>query len=687
MLMPLQTREPATLHDGCLHIQGHTLLTDVPETIQLVEDPRGIGVFLSCTAEHASSTLLFLLGTVSGVTRFAACPRSDPFWMYATTGIHGGEVPCETQFLLLELTDGRCAVALPILDTPFRASLQGYGEEGLALRAETGDTATRGATVTGLFLAVGDDPYALMAAAARSVMARMGSGRLRADKPLPDFIDLFGWCTWDACYYEVSQEKVRQGLASFAEGGVSPTYMILDDGWLSSLQQPTGEWTLGAFEANARFPDGLASLVRMTKEEFGLRCFMVWHAFHGYWNGIDAASFPRYRVQRGERRYRQELVDICDWVREKEERERIFNLVVPDDIARFHQDFHSFLLRQGVDGVKVDHQAATEAAASGQGGRVALMQRYHVSLDASAQAHFLGRIINCMSCSNDMLYSALNSTITRTSDDFHPRMPEVHGIHIYNNALVSFFAGEFIHPDWDMFWSLHPQAELHAIARAVSGGPVYVSDEIGRHDFAVLRKLVCTDGTILRARGIGRPTRDCLFTNPVREDVPLKVFNHNLDAGVVGVFAVRYESEMGCTATVRPADVDGLAGERFAVYAHHAQRLTLCTREEAIPVTLAPLSAEIVTIVPLEDGYAALGLLDKYNSAGAITGKGFTPHGAYAVTVRDGGRFGAWCADAPAAIHVDNTPHPFTYTADSGMLCVEIAAAGTHVVTIIPKIS
>lgn len=29
-------------------------------------------------------------------------------------------------------------------------------------------------------------------------------------------------------------------------------------------------------------------------------------------------------------------------------------------------------------------------------------------------------------------------------------------------------------PDWDMFHSLHPAAEYHGSARAISGGPLYV---------------------------------------------------------------------------------------------------------------------------------------------------------------------------------------------------------------------
>ena len=72
-------------------------------------------------------------------------------------------------------------------------------------------------------------------------------------------------------------------------------------------------------------------------------------------------------------------------------------------------------------------------------------------------------------------------------------------------------------PDWDMFHSKHPKAELHAAARAVSGAAVYVSDLPGAHDFALLRRVVLPDGSVLRARLPGRPTRDALFADVLRD--------------------------------------------------------------------------------------------------------------------------------------------------------------------------
>ena len=46
---------------------------------------------------------------------------------------------------------------------------------------------------------------------------------------------------------------------------------------------------------------------------------------------------------------------------------------------------------------------------------------------------------------------------------------------------------------------------------------MYVSDKPGEHDFELLRRLVLPDGSVLRALQPGRPTRDCLFTDVLRD--------------------------------------------------------------------------------------------------------------------------------------------------------------------------
>ena len=643
------------------------------------EDPSGVGVFLRFTASEPAARLVFPVGMVTGISRFTCCARYEPFWMKPHAGTKAGQVPVETQYLLTEQEDGACVLYVPLIDGAFRASLQGAGEDGLELVTESGDPATVTDQVVGLFVASGGDPYALLEQAARSVMTHLGTGRLRAEKPLPAFADEFGWCTWDAFYGDVSHDKVRQGLESFRAGGLSPRYLILDDGWQSVKKQPTGETRLTAFAANEKFPGDLGPTVRMAKGEFGVETFLVWHALNGYWGGVDDASLPGYEARPMRRDHSPGILKFePGWTTSLNEYFGGFVSVVPSrHIARFFQDYHRHLRAQGVDGVKVDNQASLEAVAAGLDGRVTLMQRYHEALEGAAQVQFGGNLINCMSCANEMFYSAPASNLTRTSTDFWPNDPASHGLHLYTNAQVGAWFGEFVHPDWDMFQSGHPMGAYHAAGRAVSGGPVYVSDKPEAHDFALLNKLVLADGSVPRADLPGRPTRDCLFHDPTREDVLLKIFSRNGDGGVVGVFNARYDAENALppiAGDVRPADVEGLTGERFAVYEHSTGEVRAMGRDDSWEVALPPLTAEVFTVVPITDGLAPLGLADKFNSGGTIASVALHD-GACEVALRDGGPFVAWSEREPTEVSAEGSPLPFTYDAGSRLLSVTVPSA------------
>lgn len=48
-------------------------------------------------------------------------------------------------------------------------------------------------------------------------------------------------------------------------------------------------------------------------------------------------------------------------------------------------------------------------------------------------------------------FSAKRTAVIRASDDFWPRDPASHTIHIASVAYNTVFLGEFMQPDWDMF--------------------------------------------------------------------------------------------------------------------------------------------------------------------------------------------------------------------------------------------
>jgi raffinose synthase len=670
---------------GSSLVEGERLLlAEVDPGLSVEPDPTGAGVFLRAEARRSASRLLFQAGKVPALRRYTACHRYEPYWMKPAAGTRLSDVPAETQFLLAELVAGGWLLLVPLLEEPFRFSLRGHSEGGLELLAETGDPHLGGSGGLALFIALGEEPFELCEAGARAVSARLGSAcRLRREKPLPDFVDQFGWCTWDAFYQEVSAEKLRTGLTTFQAAGVPPRFVILDDGWQSVRYLPTGERRLTSFHANDKFAHDLSPCIREAKQEFGVQTFLVWHALNGYWGGVDPEGLPGYSVVEQPRRFGEGILSHMPRCNE-EWWGGLVGLVSEAGVERFFDDYHRSLAAQGVDGVKVDNQAVLESLGAQQGGRVRLTRAYRRALEESVQLHFAGRLINCMANAQETYYGSPRSTLTRTSIDFFPRRPETHSAHLYANAHVGLWFGCFMQPDWDMFQSGHEWGAFHAAGRALSGGPVYVSDKPGEHDARLLRRLVCSDGSVLRADGPGLPTAKTLCSDPTRERVPLEIWNRSGRAGLIGVFHALYARGQAepVSGVVRVEDVPGLAGDRFACYAVQGQQLSELDRTSSRSFSLGEREFEIFWLVPIEQGFAALGLADKLNGPAALRAVEWSGPDTCQIALADGGELLAWSERAPRSVEAGGRALAFRYEPQLRALRVAVSPAEAPQITL-----
>lgn len=634
-----------TLDAGNIQFQGRVLLSGLDPSLSAEVAEHGL--FLTAEVEKAQARMTLSAGGIPELHRYTVSHRFEPFWMKPAAGSHLQQVPAETQFFLAQLAGGGWLLLVPMFGEKIRFSLQGHPEDRLELLGETGDPFCLAKDGLALFVAFGEEPFALLKSSAPVVQARLGKGKLRVEKQVPQFVEHFGWCTWNAFYQDVSADQLLEGLSSFATGGVCPRFVILDDGWQATQRMETGERRLTSLSANEKFDGDLSASVTAAKEGFGVETFFVGHSMVGYWGGVDPAGLSEYNVVDQVRRFGEGILSHEPRMNDNWGAS-VVGLIPEEKIGQFFEDYHSELARQGVDGIKVDNQSVLEGLAVGHGGGLGLSRGYREALEASAEKHFEGRLLNCMAGAADSWYAG-QSLLSRSSRDFIPLQPDAHGMHLYSNAQVSLWFGNFMQPDWDMFQSGHIWGAYHAAARALSGGPVYVSDRPNEHDFLLLSKLVCSDGSILRADQPALPTADTLCVDPTHEDALLKIWNRNGNAGVLGVFHARRNSQPA-SGVVRVADVPGLQGERFACFAHEANSLEVLEPVIERVLSLADRGFEVFTFVPVERGLAVIGLADKFNSAAAVENLEWPEENRCCFGLKDGGQLLLWCQVSPTKV-------------------------------------
>ncbi len=524
--------------------------------------------------------------------------------------------------------------------------------------------------------ASGGDPYRLAPEAyAAAFAANSYYGRLRWEKPYAPVYRTLGWCSWNAYGQELTEAKILQSAKSLKNSGLPIGYMIIDDGWLTMRDS-----MLSGYEADPqKFPDGLAVTVRKIHEEYGIPHVGVWHTFQGYWSGVDPQSriAQDHKLLAGANGYAQ-------WPNRK--------LYLPDprDAAgeSFYADWYKFLKAAGIDFLKVDNQASTteftrdvvsvfDAAAGEQQNLQAAAREYFPARDASSPESG-ANLINCMAQSLEHAFNWRYSNVTRNSDDYIPGDIADIKNHTFHNAYNSYWTSNFAYPDWDEFEASPSDAEYQAIGRAMSGGPIYFTGGPETVRPNVLRPLVLSDGRLLMLDAPSMPTRDSLLTDTSLFPQPLKIFGAitrpGLKAGMVAAFNVA-KSARSEDGHLNAADVSGVwngadaAAHGIAVYDRSTGKAAvLDAAHPLLGINLGEFGWDLFTLVPVKDGTAVLGLLDKYLGPAAVVSVSRIDR-TLTVRLAEAGDFGAYLDRAPQSVKIDGKAAlPSEYSYSEGLL-------------------
>ncbi|KAK8914319.1 putative galactinol--sucrose galactosyltransferase 2 [Platanthera zijinensis] len=714
----------AFIKDGALMINGRKTLSAVPDNVVVTPSSSG-SLLIGAVSPEKRSRHVFKLGIIEDF-RLLSLFRFKLWWMIPRIGRGGSDIPAETQFLLLEAKecaangDGRSKanyasafyiLFLPLLDGQFRSSLQGNSSNELEFCIESGDASVESSDfLEAVLVNYGEDPYYLVNESIKILQEKKGTFSARENKQMPGMLDWFGWCTWDAFYHDLSPQGIREGLKSLSKGGTPAKFLIIDDGWqdvaneFQNEGEPAVEGSyfgarLVSIKENGKFSckgatsegtsNGFKNFITSIKETFGVKFVYVWHALMGYWGGVhpNAPETKKYNsklvypVQSpGNLAHSRDLAMDC--------MEKYGVAMIDPNMAdEFYDDLHAYLVSQNIDGVKVDVQNVLETLGAGYDGRVSLTHRFQGALEKSISKNFQDNsIICCMGQSTDSIYSSKASAVTRASDDYMPRNLSSQTLHVTSNAFNSIFLGEFVVPDWDMFYSLHYAADFHAKARAVGGCGVYVSDKIDQHDFDLLKKLVLSDGSILRAKYPGRPTRDCLFSDPVTDgESLLKVWNLNKFTGIVGVFNCQGAGTWPGISNIHSKPIPELVTGKVSLndieYLEEiAGSITRLPKNGSFNVSLKVLQSEVFTISPIKVydknvEFAPIGLTQMYNSGGSVDEIDCSSKNSdfsLRIKGKGSGIFGAYSSRRPEICTLNSKQEEFQFSSTENFLTLNI---------------
>ncbi|KAL8166609.1 hypothetical protein V2J09_008108 [Rumex salicifolius] len=774
---------PIELSNGKLTVKGLPLLSEVPQNVsfspfssictsstapkslfQRVQSIADQGGFLGFQAQQPSHRLITPLGKLKN-RDFLSVFRFKTWWSTQWVGKSGSDLQMETQWILLNAPEiGAYVIIVPIIESGFRSALQPGHDDSVMINVESGSTRVKCSSFKEIaYVHVSANPYSIMKEAFSAVRVHLDTFRLMEEKSKPELVDKFGWCTWDAFYLTVDPIGVCHGVDEFTKAGISPRFIIIDDGWQSinkdeddpnhdsrnfvlcgeqmtarlhrldegekfrsyksgSILDPNapsydtkrpklliskaveiehaekavikdhdkiqrlkteldeminGGSSVQSLEFNGDCCYGMKAFTKDLRRKFkGLDDIFVWHALCGAWGGVRPGAthlnakvvpcFPSSGLDG--------TMDDLAVVRIVEGG---IGLVHPDQTEEFYESMHSHLASAGITGVKVDV--------------------IHKNFKGS-------NLISSMQHCNDFFFLGTKQiSMGRVGDDFWFQDPNgdpdgvfwLQGVHMIHCSYNSLWMGQIIQPDWDMFQSDHICAKFHAGSRAICGGPIYVSDSLGGHNFDLLKKLVYPDGTIPKCQSYALPTRDCLFKNPLFDQkTVLKIWNFNKYGGVIGAFNCqgagwdpkerRIKGYKQCykpmEATIHVNDIEwdqnleapemGSA-EEYAVYLTEAGSLFVMGMEsDPFKIVVDPSTYELFMFVPIKKlnggaSFAPIGVTNMLNSGGSVQHLDYINGGSSVeMKIKGEGCFLAYSSKSPYKCMVDGQEVDFEWFVD-----------------------
>jgi hypothetical protein len=546
----------------------------------------------------------------------------------------------EGMFLLLKLTGGDYLAFLPAAGPKTMTWL--YASEGgrLVLNFGTLGTAVVRCDAPLFAWSKDADPYAACRRAwAEAITCGPLKGRtdFRMNKKYPEMFRYLGWCSWEQYKWDISEKVLLDVVDRIETGGLPIRFLLVDDGHLDTA----GGRKLKSFDPDkAKFPDGFSPLLARRSEN-GIKWMGLWNTMAGYWDGVSPENELGCRINR-------HLAQM----------EKTGAVVPAGDIEStriFYNAHLGAVERHGFDFVKIDCQSRNMAWYLGTCNAVEAAANNLQALEEAAEKH-TGGMLNCMAHSLPCVFNTRYSAVTRCSIDYKVGKMSRAKSHLLQSYANTLWLAQTAWVDHDMFHSGDPGVgRIIAISKAMSAGPVYLSDDPKDFVAEYITPLCYEDGEIIRPLAPAAPLPDSILAAPMREKTPYRVIAP-LAGGAAAVVSYNLHHptpDEPMPAAVAESDykhagvmMQPYAG-RWAVpegglVAYDWHKKTAVLLRDKYRFELAGFADRLVHLCPVRKGWALIGRTDKFLSPAAAE---IVEARADKLTVRmvESGPLAIWC--------------------------------------------
>jgi len=429
----------------------------------------------------------------------------------------------------------------------------------------------------------------------------------RSDKEYPEAYKYLGWCSWEHYKHNINEEIMLSALNGLKESPIPFRWMLIDDGY---LDHKNGQ-LLSFGTDKTKFPNGWGPITGQKDEK--IKWMGIWRNFNGYFGAVS----PNHNMP-----------SLNDYLVERNPsgKKTILMPKISEEASNaFYHEMAQHTKDNGFDIIKVDFQSDNFRNNTGASNAILGVHYNNIALEENCKSKGL-MLLNCIAQQNFNVFNHRHSALIRGSVDYKTTKDRL-DITLVQNFTNAFWLGHTHWLDQDMFFAnFEETAQLMAVSRALSGGPIYLSDVPEHIDDTVLKPLTYADGRILGTLAPAVPLPESLMQDPYRDGNAFRVIAplKNKTAAIMAVNLSHDDKEVTTQVSLKDypfaasmlQPYQGLwkvPAEGILLYDHYKNSAQVLNG--AYRFSLGSRKEQLFLLNPIQNGWAVIGRPDKYLSA------------------------------------------------------------------------